>query len=324
MASYAIFNYQFAKIMKRSEEGRLFPDDNLEMTAEQSFPIRQTILKNIIDDDFGKKKTIRFISKHRADKEYIHRYLIPPTDDIIIMRIANKRTTTIVTEDLKEIQEDDYPNCIVIIDNRPGIQRILIENKKTAFQDVKQLANIITFTLNGVLYPYNLSIEMMHLQDPRVFWQLASDRRSYPDGFYKISFHLPHLNLERLKKVFDKVLILSREVFDSDLEWSYKAQKGGELPLDEKNEHQKALVEWMMKHVGSENIKLYSNAQKRRAIIVGRDSFLAVGVSDTIIRRLTEEAVNGDLFGSTALEEIKIKTKTGIDPNINNNDKAIE
>lgn len=322
MSSYAIFNYQFYKIIKQSEEGRLFPPDGREMTANESFPKRQEILKNIIEADFRKERKLYFLGKNSGNKEYIHRYLIPPTDDIIIMRIANKRTTTIVTEDLKEKQEDDYPNCIVIIDNRPGIQRILIENKKTAFQDVKQLAGILKFTFDWALRHFCLGIELMHLQDPRAFWQFANDRRSYPDGFYKITFHLPHLNLERLKKVFDKVLILSREVFDSDLEWSYKAQRGGELPLDEKNEYQKALIDWMMGEVGSENIRLYSNAQKRRAIIVGRESFLAVGINDAIIRRLTEEAVNGDLFGSSALDEIKIKTKTGIDPNIENNDQT--
>jgi hypothetical protein len=315
MASYAIFNYQFYKIIKKYEEGRLFPADDLEMAAEQSFPQRQIILNTILKEDFNNEKHLYFRSKYSGDKEYIHLHLIPPTEDIVIIRIANKRTTTIVTEELKEKQEDDYPNCIVIIDNRPGIQRILIENKKTAFQDVKQLANILKYTFDRELRNYNLGIELMHLQDPRAFWQFANDRRSYPDGFYKITFHLPHLNLERLKKVFDKVLILSREVFDSDLEWSYKAQQGGELPLDENNEYQKALIDWMMGEVGSENIKLYSNVQKRKAIIVGRESFLAVGISDAIIRRLTEEAVNGDLFGSSALDEIKIKTKTGIDPN---------
>jgi len=254
------------------------------------------------------------------EKVYVHRYLIQPTDHITILRIANKRTTTIVTKELKEKQEDDYQNCIVIIDNRPGIQRILIENKKAAFQDVKQVAGILGWTLDGLLSRYNLRIELMHLQDPRAFWQFVNDKRSYPDGFYKITFHLPHLNLERLKKVFDKVLILSREVFDSDLEWSYRAQQGGQLPVDEKNPYQKDLIDWMMSEVGSDNIKLYSNAQKKKAIVVGRDSFLAVGVSDTLIRRLTEEAVNGDLFGSKALDEIKLKTKTGIDPNIKTND----
>ena len=320
MASYAIFNYQFAKIIKRTKEGSLFPVEEAELSADEAFPKRQEILDEIIRKDFQKEEQISFRSKRSMEKVYVHRYLIQPTDHITILRIANKRTTTIVTKELKEKQEDDYQNCIVIIDNRPGIQRILIENKKAAFQDVKQVAGILGWTLDGLLSRYNLRIELMHLQDPRAFWQFVNDKRSYPDGFYKITFHLPHLNLERLKKVFDKVLILSREVFDSDLEWSYRAQQGGQLPVDEKNPYQKDLIDWMMSEVGSDNIKLYSNAQKKKAIVVGRDSFLAVGVSDTLIRRLTEEAVNGDLFGSKALDEIKLKTKTGIDPNIKTND----
>lgn len=315
MASFAVFNYQFAKIIKQGEEARLFPDAYYEMAAEESFPQRQDIFNQIINDDFVKDRKIVFTSKHGGDKEYIHRYVIPPTDGITIMRVANKRVTTIVTEDLKEVHADDYPNCIVIIDNRPGVQRILIENKKTAFQDVKQVAGILQWTLNGILPRYGLKIELMHLQDPIAFWNVAKDRRSYPDGFYKITFHLPHLNLERLKKVFDKVLVMSREVFDSDLEWSYKANQGGELALDDKNEYQKALIDWMMGEVGSENIKLYSNADKRKAIIVGKDSFFAVGISDKLIKRLAEDAINGDLFNSGgALDHIKTKTKTGIDP----------
>ena len=313
MASFAVFNYQFSKIIKNHEEGRLFSDSYYEMAAEVAFPQRQKILKDIIEDDFKKDRKIIFTSKYGGDKEYIHRYVIPPTDDITIMRVANKRLTTIVTKELKEEQKDDYPNCLVIIDNRPGVQRILIENKKTAFQDVKQVAGILQWTLNGLLPRYGLMIELMHLQDPTVFWNLANDRKNYPDGFYKITFHLPHLNLERLKKVFDKVLVMSREVFDSDLEWSYKANQGGQLALDEKNEYQKALVDWMMKEVGSENIKLYPNADKRKAIIVGKDSFFAVGINDKTIKRLTEDAVNGDLFSSGALDYIKTKTKTGID-----------
>jgi hypothetical protein len=313
MASFAIFNYQFAKIIKRAEEGRLFPDDGLDPSADETFPKRQEILDDIINKDFLKEQKITFVSKFSGEKEYIHRHIISPTDGISIMRIANKRTTTIVTEDWKEKHEDDYPNCIVIIDNRPGIQRILIENKKTAFQDVKQLAQILNYTFNMMLYRYNLTIELMHLQDPRVFWDFVNDKRSYPDGFYKITFKLPHLNLERLKKVFDKVLIMSREVFDSDLEWSYKAQRGGELPFDKENKYQNALIEFMMGEVGSENIKLFSNSAKQKAIIVGKESFLAVGISDKTIRRLTEDAVGGDLFGSKALDEIKAKTKTGID-----------
>lgn len=311
MATFAIFNYQFAKIIKRNEEGRLFPDEEGE--GKDNFSRRQEILGQLLDEDYKKENPIVFKSQYGGDKEYIHQHLIRPTDGIYVMRVANRHVTMVVTHDWKEIPTDDYQNCLVIIDNRPGIQRMLIEQKKTAFQNVKQLAGIIEWTLKHILRRHDLDVELMHLQDPRVFWDIVKDRKSYPDGFYKITFHLPHLNLERLKKVFDKVLVMSRKVFDSDLEWSYKAQKGGELPLDENNEQQSALIEWMMSEVGSENIKLYPNTAKRKAIIVGENSFLAVGISDTVIRRLTEEAVSGDLFGSKALDVVKVKTKTGID-----------
>ena len=314
MSSYAVFNYQFGKIIKRTDELSLFSDEEMEMGADTAFPIRQEILDRIIIQDFQKKNSIHFHSQYSNEKVYLHRHVIPPTDGITIIRLANKRSTTIVTKELEERTEDDYQNCIVIIDNRPGIQRILIENKKTAFNSVKQVERILQYTLNEMLHRYSLYIDLMHLQDPRAFWSLANDKRSYPNGFYKITFHLPHLNLERLRKVFDKVLVMSREVFDSDLEWSYKAQKGGELYLNEKNPYQQGLIEWMMKEVGDENIKLYSNDDKRKAIVVGRDSFFTVGVSESTIRRLAEEAVNRELFGSPALEEIKLKAETGIDP----------
>lgn len=322
MASYAIFNFQFGKIIKQEEEGELFPEEKI--GADENFDRRQEIFDELLMADYRKEKQIRFCNKQNTEKEYIHRYLMSPTDNIYIMRLANRRSTTIVNEELKEKQEDDYQNCIVIIDNRKGIQRILVELKKSAFQSPKQVENILRYTFNTLLYKYHLSISLMHLQDPNTFWQCVNDRRSYPEGFYKLTFHLPYLNLERLRKVFDKVLVMSREVFDSDLEWSYKAQQGGELKLDENNKYQKELVDWMMSEVGSENIKLYSNAQKRKAIIVGNDSFLAVGISDATIRRLTEDSVNGDLFGSLALDEVKAKTTTGIDLNQQKDDKVAE
>ena len=111
MASFAVFNYQFGKYIRHDGESYLFPEHRYGMTAEESFPQRQEIFNTIIDEDFRKERKIVFTSKYSGDKEYIHRYVIPPTDGITIIRVANKRVTTIVTEDLKEVQADDYPNC---------------------------------------------------------------------------------------------------------------------------------------------------------------------------------------------------------------------
>ncbi len=316
MATFAIYNYQFAKIIRRAREGRLFPKDAVEMDAEEAFPQRQQIFGALLENDYNAEQEINKIKfiNGRSDKEFIHRHLMPPTDDIVVMRMANVRKTSYVNKNFNEDHIEDYQNCIVIIDNRPGIQRILIENKKRAFQDVKQVANILAFTFDQLLKPFSLKIELMHLQESKKFWQYVEDRRSYPTGFYRVSFHLPHLNLERLRKVYDSVLNQSRESFNSDLDWSFKANEGGQIHFDKKDERQKTLIEYMMEDVGSNNIKLYPNQNKRKAIIVGRDSFAAIGISESTIKRLIEDVMTGDLFGSAALTEIKIKTKTGIDP----------
>lgn len=315
MSSFAIYNYQFAKIIRRAREQRLFGKDTLEMEAGEAFPLRQQLLSTLLTDDYKGEQEIckiKFING-RSDKEFIHRHLMPPTDDIVVMRVANVRTATYVNKYFNEDHVEDYQNCLVIIDNRPGIQRILIENKKRAFQDVKQVANILAFTFNQLLKRFSLKIELMHLQESKKFWQYVEDRRSFPTGFYRVSFHLPHLNLERLRKVYDSVLNQSRESFNSDLDWSFKANDGGQIHFDQKDERQRTLIAYMMEDVGSNNIKLFPNQNKRKAIIVGKDSFAAIGISESVIKRLEEDVRSGDLFGSAALNEIKIKTKTGID-----------
>lgn len=316
MATFAIYNYQFARIIKHAKEERLFGEEWTGMDADKAFQQKQEIFGALLENDYKDEQgncKIKFVNG-RNDKEFVHRHLMPPTDDIVVMRVANVRTATIVNKDFNEDRMADYQNCIVIIDNRPGIQRMLIENKKRAFQDVKQVANILAFTFNKLLEQYSLKIELMHLQESKKFWQYVEDRRSYPTGFYRISFHLPHLNLERLRKVYESVLHQSRESFNSDLDWSFKANDGGQIHFDKKDTRQSTLIEYMMEDVGSNNIKLYPNENKRKAIIVGKDSFAAIGISESTIKRLEEDVRTGDLFGSAALNDIKIKTKTGIDP----------
>lgn len=314
MANFAIFNYQFDKIIKHSRQIELEGLESVVMTADEAFSQKQSIFGEMLRKDFKKAEATDIIHFRNGlgFKEFIHRHLMPPTDDIVIMRIANRKTQTIVDANLKEKQVEDYQNCIVMIDNRPGIQRILIESKKKAFVDVKQVARILTYTFNSLLSRYSLKIRLDHLKDDRAFWNYVNDQRLYPNGFYKISFRLPYPNLERLKTVYDRLFNRARESFDTRIDMDFVAQDGGRVRLDEDDTYQKETIEWLMKDAGAD-IKLYSNDSKKSAIVVGRDSYRVVTVSSSTIQRVTEDAVNGDLFGSPALDEVKQKTKTGID-----------
>jgi hypothetical protein len=315
MAAYAIFNYQFYPIYKQDQQGVFEGMEYVQMTAKEAFDKKQTLFGDLLLKDFEKEKPedIIHFTYGKGPKEYIHRHLMPPTDDIVIMRVANHKIQTIVDANLKEKRVDDYQNSIVIIDNRPGIQRMLIENKKVAFRDVKQLANILDFTFNKLLSKYYLSITLDHLQDSRQFWQYANDRTNFPIGFYKVSFKLPYPNLERLRKVYDRLFSKVRESFDSRLDLEFTSPKG-EVRLNEQDIYQNEAIKWFMEEAGGE-VRLYSNQAKRSPIVVGKNSYLSISVSDSIIQRVIEDAINDDMFGSAALDEIKKTAKIGIDLN---------
>jgi hypothetical protein len=314
MATFAIFNYQFEKIVEDARQGELEGMESVLMSADEAFPQKQKILGEILNRDFKKEKAIDVIhfTNGHGPKEYIHRHLMPPTDDIVIMRVANRKTQTIVDAELREKRVDDYQNCIVMIDNRSGIQRILIENKKTAFRDVKSLANILEYTFNCLLRQYSLVISLDHLQDSRKFWQYANDRRTYPMGFYRICFKLPYPNLERLRKVYDRLFSQAQKSFNSRLDMDF-TNPNGEVRLEENDPYQNEAIKWFMEDAGGDVI-LYSNMAKNSPIVVGKNSFRAITVSNTTIQRVTEDAVNNDLFGSAAFDEVKQKLKTGIEP----------
>lgn len=314
MATYAIFNYQFDKIIEHARQSEFKGMESIVLAAEEAFPMRQEIFGGILTGDYRKGSAgdvVHFRNGH-GTKEYIHRHLIPPTDGIFIMRIANRKTQTIVDAELREKHVDDYQNCIVMIDNREGIQRILIESKKAAFRDVRQLAGIMSYTFNRLLARYSLRIRLEHLQDSRHFWAYVNDRRAYPMGFYKVAFRLPYPNLERLKKVYDRLFSEARESFDTRIDMDFVAQEGGSVRLDEKNEYQKELMEYLMDDAGAE-VKLYANTAKRTPIRVGEHSYRTVTVSGKTLMRVVEDAINNVLFGSAALDEVKAKLKTGIE-----------
>ncbi len=311
MALFAIFNYEFEP--HPSHELELRGMESVLMAASDAFPMKQQILGELLQKDFSKERPediIHFNNGH-GPKEYIHRYLMPPTDDIFIMRMANRKQLQIVGEDLKTKQVDDYQNCIVMIDNREGVQRILIENKKAAFRDVKQVAGILENTLNGFLCRYSLALKLNHLKEPNTFWQVVDDQRSFPKGFYKVIFKLPYPNLERLRKVYDRLFSQAQKSFNCRLDMEFTSPDG-EVHLDKHDPYQKEMIEWFMKDAGGD-VTLYSSTAKKHPIPVGKDSYRTVTVSSTTIQRVAEDAVNRDLFGSTAFDEVKSKLKTGID-----------
>lgn len=311
MAQFQLYNYQFGKIIN-NEQRDLFGNTSVLMSAKESFPIKQDIFQKIFKDDYNQKRTISF-THQKGSKVYTHRHLIPPRDGIIILRIANKRMISRTTKDFQKANEEDYANCLVIIDNRPGIQRMAIEVKKSVFQTDTTLYNIICNTLNKILRPYSLYLDLMHLQDPKDFWTFVNDKKSYPMGFYKIKFHLPYLNLERLQKKYNSLMRQVRESYNGKLDWEVTAQDGGALNLSQDNKLQQAQINYFMEHLGGDGIELVPNDNKKKSIKVGKGSYKYILVPENVFKGIMEDAASNTLFDSSALDDLKRKMKEGID-----------
>lgn len=314
MAQFQLYNYQFGRIEKADETTNLFGQKKYIMSAEESFPKRQEIFQNLFDNDYAEKDKNKIIfKKAKYHKDYPHVYMISPKNGFIIMRIINKRHSFRHNKELEKIKEDDYRNCIVIIDNRPGIQRIAIEVKKSVFYADQTLERIISDTLNELLRPYCLYFEMYNLKNSNDFWTLVNDKKTYPCGFYKIKFHLPYLNLERLSKKYNLIFGKPRESFNCRMDIEYTAQKGGQLDLNESDEFQKSQVKYFTEDIGGNSIEIIPNNNKRKSINANTFSSRYTFISDTDFANIKEYAQSGDLFDCQSLDIVKSEMKKGID-----------
>lgn len=308
---FAIYNYNFLRIIEPNKQLQMeFPDWQV-VDVEESFRNRQQVLGDILQSDFH--APYQFVNAKK--KEYWHRQVVKPQDEVYVMRVANITNVTITDEHLKSKKYADYRNCLVIIDNRPGIQRIAIERKTKAFSDTKTVAGILEASLSKLLCQKLLKVKLTAVYGTSVFWTTLND---YPDGFRKVRFHFPHLNLERLTKVMDKYLKTAREDWDSDLDFSFGANEGGVVKIDPANERQRALVEGASG--GGIWIEMYPKG-KRRPVYCGKDQFVVLGIDSEVFDELvSDQRVISDV-GQSAMDKVKVFMKQVPDV-FNNQDKA--
>ena len=300
MPKFAIYNYNFLRIIEPNVEHQLeFPDwENV--NVKESFENRQQLLEELLLADYDKP----FQFENARKKLYWHKQIVKPQDNVYVMRVANVTNVTITDEHLKSQKYADYRNCLVIIDNRPGIQRIAIEQKSKAFSHTKTVANIIEASFCKLLKSKLLKVKLSAVFGTNVFWNMLD---KYPNGFSKVTFHFPHLNLDRLTKAMDNYLKTAREDWDSDLSFTFGANEGGAVSIDRNNQRQAALI------AGASGagawIKMQPKGEKGKAILCGKDQF--------VVRELDSEVFNNLLTGAqpipgleqSAMDKVKIFMK---------------
>lgn len=306
MAKFAIYNYQFEPMLEKHEQLTLdFPEWE-KVDPNVSFENRQKIFGQIFEDDYNQ------VQGHVLDFElrkrpYRHDHLMKPTDDIIVLRVANKRTHRITKMDFTIDDVDDYPNCLVIFDNRPGIQRLLIEQKSGVFTETKTVANIMSEALNKVLSHFKLNLKFYPIFRAREFVNLVKQYDHV--GFRVVKFMFPHKNLDRVVEGMEITLADIRNNWKTNMEITFKAPKGGRVPIDTKNERQLSLVR-LASGIGGETIQVVPNGQYQRQVAVGEGSFVTETIESDIFKELTQKDPIASLFEEDSpLNRLKIAMK---------------
>lgn len=307
MPTFAYFNYQFGKVLKLDPT---FDDQNQVEEANTAFARRQEILDEILMRDYetmredDTKCALRM--KGRKKKEHHYRFLTQPKDNIYILEIQNSHCRMDRMEDFGSEMHTVYPTCLVVIDNRYDIQRLIIECNREAFTKPKQVRELLEKAMNRLLKPYRLSWHIDPLFTSNVFWNVALDTVRYPNGFAWIEFYLPHLNLERLKHNMAYFLNVARESYQSDLTWRQKAVPGGSLQLDPNDQRQNALINYMTEELGGDRpIVLKPRGAGQKKVVIGGSGNLTHDIDSEVFDKLKR----GGEDAAEALDQLKIDTK---------------
>ena len=293
MSSYAIYTYQFERIIRsahRQLEIENFPSPGC---SDEEWAKRLETFREFF------KTNVPVVRRTYSTGKSTYVYdTIFVEDNVAIMKFGRLSKKSYTDVRLNDHTVEDYPWCYVVFDNRDGIQRMLIEQKPSAWPNsptttgTKKVARAL-----AKIFDNWLSIQKgMHFNfgDGPVFksdnfWDYV---KRYPQGFSRVHFSLPPLNLGRLASLGDNFISIRQETgggIDTDL----KAPKGGVLTLVPENPQTQSLVE-LHSALGKE-IKAYPKDGHTMIRISGDtlENDVSVEIPDALIPIL----VSKQLFG---------------------------
>lgn len=245
MATFAIYTYEFERII-RSAHSQLelegFPSPGC---TEEEWDKRLETFREL--EFFKKDLPLEERTFVNGKSTYVYDTIFIEGNTAIMKfgRLSKKNVTDAMLNDHKI---EDYPWCFVIWDNRNGIQRMLIEQKPSAWPNTKTSTGTkkAAKAICRVIDHWLSSKKGMHFNfgDGPVFksedfWEHV---RHYPQGFSRVHFSFPPPNLGRLMDLADSIVGIRNETggsYEADL----KAPQGGVLTLARENPQTRSLVD---------------------------------------------------------------------------------
>lgn len=220
--------------------------------------------------------------------------------NIIMFKLGDPKTVTLIKKEGKRFQDKSdttSPHCMIIIDNRHGEQRILIQRKRDVFNgNTDKISAMLQFSFNKKLSKEHLYMEIGHEYPPVVFWNYI---KSQAQGIKSIKLFIPFPNLPRISDEVDnvdKVFEQMNNDYHSSMVIQIDAAEGGVLTgLDENDPR--------LQYFLAANAKCGRYALVKAA---GRKSYYECGKKDHMsqqlddrIAKMTANDFAGELWDTT-------------------------
>lgn len=299
MANYSIYTYQFERVRKVSKQQLEFEDYPPSSCTDEEWDNRLETFRSFFRKDIPleERTFVNGRSTYVYDTIFIEGH-------IAIMKFGRLSKKNVTNIQLNEHKIEDYPWCYIIWDNRDGIQRMLIEQKPSAWNNSKTITGTkkVAKAVSLIIDHWLSNKKGMHFNfgDGPVFkandfWEYVD---LYPQGFSKVHFSFPPPNLGRLMTLADSIAGIRNETggsFDAEL----KAPEKGVLSIKKENIQTSSLVD--LSSACGKEIRLYPKGG-HMVIKVSGDN-----LSNDVVVEINSETIptlcSRSLFGKNDFEE---------------------
>lgn len=228
MSTFAVFMYRFEPIQVQPDLFNTWTETPDERMANK------------------KEYFARFFKEKKVELKYRNKVykinIFFNEGDIIALQIANLHRRGI-EKDFVKGQVDDQPSLVILIDNRKDMQRILIQKRQTAFDDVTTVYHILAQSLEAFMSQFGLRIIIARSTESSEFWTLVDEIKSRR-GISSIRFNVSYPNLPDIQhKAAAGLSNLAKAIHATNTNVTLNAENDGVLDIDPSNEDIQEMAE---------------------------------------------------------------------------------
>lgn len=157
-------------------------------------------------DELVARKNELFLQTLQEVEEFRHAHgevahkIIGIDKEMVFIRIGVNRKITRETRDFAEEEVDNWPNSLVIFNNRPDIQTVAVEIEHDAFRHTHTLISIIQEGISQQLDRFLLRAIFNPIFNRSDFWDIVN---KYPQRITETTFRMVSPNMSNISETLE-------------------------------------------------------------------------------------------------------------------------